>query len=160
MIDAGCPQCGFDASSITGADVPALTRATAQRFRLALARPAASTRPAPDVWSPLEYSAHVRDVCRRFDERVRLMLAEDDPQFANWDQDATALADRYWTQDPTAVSAELAAAADEMAETLSAVRAEQWSRPGRRSNGSAFTVDSLARYFVHDLVHHAHDVGA
>ncbi|MFE3823457.1 hypothetical protein ACFXO8_35465, partial [Nocardia tengchongensis] len=31
-------------------------------------------------------------------------------------------------------------------------------RGGLRSNGSAFTIDSMARYFLHDLVHHVHDV--
>ncbi len=36
--------------------------------------------------------------------------------------------------------------------------ATQWQRTGTRSNGDAFTVDTLARYHLHDLVHHAHDV--
>ena len=36
--------------------------------------------------------------------------------------------------------------------------AEDWSRTGRRSDGAAFTVSSFARYFLHDLVHHLHDV--
>jgi hypothetical protein len=58
------------------------------------------------------------------------------------------------------VSAELTAAADRIAATFEQVGADQWSRPGRRSNGSVFTVDTLAPYFLHDLVHHAHDVGA
>ena len=32
-------------------------------------------------------------------------------------------------------------------------------RPGRRSNGSVFTVETLGRYFLHDVLHHLHDVG-
>jgi len=32
------------------------------------------------------------------------------------------------------------------------------SRPGFRSDGARFTVESFARYFVHDLAHHLHDV--
>ena len=66
-------------------------------------------RPRPDVWSPLEYACHVRDVFRLFDQRLGLMLAEDDPQFANWDQDDTAVDDRYGEQDPAVVAGELAA---------------------------------------------------
>ena len=27
-----------------------------------------------------------------------------------------------------------------------------------RSDGARFTVDSFARYFIHDLIHHVHDV--
>ena len=68
-----------------------------QRQRLAAgagADPASRDRPAPDVWSPLEYACHVRDVHRVFAERVRLMLAEDDPLFDDWDQDAAAVARR------------------------------------------------------------------
>ncbi len=29
---------------------------------------------------------------------------------------------------------------------------------GLRSDGSAFTVESLAAYFIHDPIHHLHDV--
>ena len=35
---------------------------------------------------------------------------------------------------------------------------DDWDRPGRRSNGSVFTVDTLGRYHLHDLVHHRWDV--
>jgi len=31
-------------------------------------------------------------------------------------------------------------------------------RTGRRSDGAEFTVDTFARYFVHDPIHHLHDV--
>ncbi len=34
----------------------------------------------------------------------------------------------------------------------------QWDRPGRRSNGSEFTIDTLACYHLHDVEHHLHDV--
>jgi hypothetical protein len=36
---------------------------------------------------------------------------------------------------------------------------DEWSRPGRRSDGATFTVNSLSRYLLHDIVHHLHDVG-
>ena len=35
---------------------------------------------------------------------------------------------------------------------------DQWQRTGRRSNGSAFTVESIGRYHLHDVVHHLWDV--
>ena len=78
--------------------------------------------------------------------------------FANWDQDETALAERYWEQSADTVRAELAEEGERFAADLDTVRADELSRPGRRSNGSTFTVDTLARYFLHDLVHHVHDV--
>ena len=39
------------------------------------------------------------------------------------------------------------------------VGVDEWQRPGRRSDGAEFTIDSLARYLLHDVVHHLHDVG-
>jgi hypothetical protein len=158
VIQDRCPDCGFDAAAFDRSELPALTRQLAGVLAEALQRPEATTRPAPDVWSPLEYGCHVRDVCRRFAARARRMLDEDDPLFENWDQNATALADRYWLQDPATVRAELVSAAEAMATTFGGVGDGQWARPGRRSNGSVFTVETLGRYFTHDLAHHAWDV--
>ena len=39
-----------------------------------------------------------------------------------------------------------------------AVAAQVWGRTGIRSDGAAFTVDTFARYFLHDPVHHLWDV--
>ena len=86
------------------------------------------------------------------------MLERDDPIFSNWDQDATALADRYDSQDPATVADELDGAASTLALLLDGVSGPAWSRPGRRSDGAGFTVESFARYVIHDLVHHLHDV--
>ena len=112
------------------------------------------------MWSPLEYECHVRDVFRLFDERLTLMMSADDPHFANWDQDATAIADDYASQDAQIVAAQLVEAAAVLAERFDAVTADDWGRRGFRSDDSAFTVDSLGRYLMHDPVHHLWDVGA
>ena len=86
------------------------------------------------------------------------MLSEDDPQFDNWDQDETAVADRYDQQEPTVVADELADAAAAFAVVYDRVGADQWGRPGLRSDGSPFTVESFGRYYLHDLMHHLVDV--
>jgi hypothetical protein len=127
-------------------------------WRAALAGPDAARRPDDSTWSPLEYACHVRDVCRVFDERLVLMLEQDDPRFANWDQDETAVAEAYGGQDPALVATELAAEAQAIATRFDTVSGDQWDRRGRRSDGAAFTVTTFARYFVHDLMHHVYDV--
>jgi hypothetical protein len=161
VLRAPCAECGYEAASLEPVALPRRVRANAQEWVAVLAAGESSrARPAPGVWSPLEYGCHVRDVLRVFDRRLTLMLTQDDPLFDNWDQDATALAERYGEQDPAVVSADLVAAAEVIADRFGGVRGEQWSRPGRRSDGSAFSVDSLGRYFLHDIVHHAYDVGA
>jgi DinB superfamily len=116
--------------------------------------------PAPITgkWSALEYGCHVRDVLRLYDQRLQLMLTHEGPQFPDWDQDATAVADRYIKQDPAAVAAGLAEAAEVIAAWFGAVVAGQWQRTGSRSDGAHFTVESFARYFIHDPVHHLYDV--
>jgi hypothetical protein len=154
-----CTECGFEAASMNLADLAEYTRIVVAAFVVALVQPDVAERPAPDVWSPLEYACHVRDVCTRFDERLHLMLTQDDPLWANWDQDETAIESRYWEQDPTTVAKELALAAVQIVTSFSVVEGDQWQRPGRRSDGAEFTVDTLARYFMHDLVHHVQDVG-
>jgi hypothetical protein len=121
-------------------------------------RPEAVARSSPATWSTLEYGCHVRDVFRIFDGRLVRMLQEDDPLFENWDQDETALAGRYGEQQPGRVADELEEAGGTLADRLDEVGADVWSRPGRRSDGATFTVGSLSRYMLHDVVHHLHDV--
>jgi DinB superfamily len=135
-----------------------MIRVNAAAWQLALAWPDVVRRPRPDTWSPLEYGCHVRDVFRLYDYRLGLMLAEDDPLFPNWDQDETAVSDRYGEQDPAEVARQLAAAADAVASRFAGVSGDQWSRPGRRGDGAAFTVETFGRYFIHDPVHHLYDV--
>jgi hypothetical protein len=159
VITGGCAACGF----VPPAD-PTRTGqrlcASLSRWREALARPDATVRPSPAVWSTVEYAAHVRDAARVFRGRLELMLAEEDPEFENWDQDETALAERYWEQRPEVVTDELADEIGATAAAFDAVSGEQWDRTGRRSNGSVFTVSTLATYFLHDVEHHLDDVGA
>jgi hypothetical protein len=159
VLSRTCAECGFDATTLDRAAIAPTARAAVTVFTQRLAEPEAAVRPSPAVWSPLEYGCHVRDVCRRFAERLRLMLTEHDPTFANWDQDATARELRYWDQDPAQIAPECLAAGDAIASAFAAVADDAWQRPGRRSNGAMFTVESLGRYFVHDLMHHLHDIG-
>lgn len=160
VLNRPCPECGYVASTMDPLAVGGAVRASLVRWREALSRPDVRTRPAPDVWSVLEYSAHVRDVFRVFDRRLGLMLDEDDPAFENWDQDAAALADRYSEQDPATVADELIAAGRGIADHFDSVTPDQLGRTGRRSDGAHFTVESFSRYFLHDVVHHLHDVKA
>ncbi len=156
VIENGCPDCGFTPQPVvqTGARL----RATLPAWDEALHRPDSSTRPGPQIWSPVEYASHVRDTCALFGRRLELMLSQDDPLFENWDQDATAIEEDYFHQDPSAVMVELTREATATAAAFDSVRADQWERPGRRSNGSIFTVATFAVYFLHDVEHHVRDV--
>ncbi|MGV1007958.1 MAG: DinB family protein [Dermatophilaceae bacterium] len=158
VMQRPCPDCGFDPTGVEPVSLPALIGTALSDWPAVLARPDAALRPAPQIWSPLEYACHVRDVLRLFAERLHLMLDRDTPTFANWDQDATAVSRRYWEQDPARVGADIATAGEAAAVAFGAVRADQWRRRGIRSNGSEFTVETLGVYFLHDLQHHQWDV--
>ena len=133
-------------------------RDISSQWEVILLHPGVTKRPAENVWSPSEYGCHVRDVFRLFDFRLELMLTEDDPMFPNWDQDETAISDRYDLQDPLVVRRELAIAGDLLAERFDAVNASEWLRTGLRSDGARFTVESFGRYLLHDPIHHLWDV--
>jgi hypothetical protein len=159
VLQESCPECGFDPAAVDVHALPELVHENTRGWYGALDGADAAVRPDDATWSRLEYACHVRDVHRLFAERLRLMLEQDDPRFANWDQDVTAVEDRYDLQDPATVSVELVEAAAEVAAVYAGVAEDQWSRPGRRSNGSVFTVATLGVYHLHDVVHHLHDIG-
>jgi hypothetical protein len=160
VLTRPCPECGFDVTGLPPRSVAPLVRSNAGEWLTVLGRPAAELRrrPSGDRWSPLEYACHVRDVFALYDTRLALMLEEDDPLYPNWDQDATAVAERYLEQDPSVVGGQLRAAADKLADRFDSVSGAQWERRGRRSDGASFTVTSFGRYLIHDPVHHLFDV--
>ncbi|WP_067567301.1 DinB family protein [Nocardia acidivorans] len=178
VLERTCDECGFDPSATAFESIPARVRASAAVLTAALDDPNATVRPDDSTWSALEYAAHVRDVCRIFEHRLDIArtgsprpgpviggydtaVTLDDsgiPMFANWDQDETALAENYAAQNTAQVAADLRDAAETTARAYESVSVAELKRPAKRSNGSVFTVETLGRYFLHDVVHHAHDV--
>ncbi|MEP6761590.1 MAG: DinB family protein [Sporichthyaceae bacterium] len=163
VLERPCPECGLDTREVAPEQVAGLLREVTASWRDVLAGGVeilgdVTARPDPATWSPLEYGCHVRDTFRVFEGRLQMMLAEDDPLFANWDQDKTAVEERYREQDPTTVAAELAEAGAVVADHFGSVTGDQWERTGARDDGSRFTVTTFARYLVHDPIHHLYDV--
>jgi hypothetical protein len=158
VLDRPCEECGYDASSVPVETVGGRLRANAAKWLPVLQRGDASARPRPDVWSPLEYACHVREVHELYLHRLDRMLAEDNPRYDNWDQDAAAVEKRYGEEDPSAVALELEAAAGALADRFDGVTGAAWQRSGRRSDGATFTVDTFSRYLLHDVEHHLWDV--
>ena len=154
-----CPECGLFAGEVPiEAIADRAEAAAAEWVQILTANAGVELRPRPEVWSPLEYGAHVRDVYQLFDARLALMLVEDHPTFENWDQNETAIAGEYATQDPDLVAAELASAAESFVVRIRGLTGDQHERVGRRSDGADFTVITFCQYFLHDVVHHLWDV--
>jgi len=159
VLERRCPECGLDTRDVRPEQVAELLRDVAGSWRRILtgAGPL-HERPTPATWSPLEYGCHVRDVFRCFEGRLELMLTQADPHFPDWDQDRTAVEDRYGEQDPATVADDLGKAAGVLAAHFDTVSGDQWHRTGARDDGSRFTIATFARYLVHDPIHHLYDV--
>jgi hypothetical protein len=158
VLERRCEECGFDTQSFLSEDLGRLLRLSAEPWPALLSHPSARVRPQEDCWSALEYACHVRDAFRIGLYRLKRMRAEDSPRFDNWDQDESAVADRYDLQDPTTVAAEVLTSGMAFADAYDTVSADEWSRTGLRSDGASFTIDSFGRYFLHDPMHHIVDV--
>jgi hypothetical protein len=160
VLTRKCPDCGFVPDDVRADGVPEILQDAKQRYAAVLARAGVRTRPAAGVWSPLEYAAHVRDVCVIMRGRLEQILdgGGETVQFADWDQDRAAVDGAYWRSDPEVLGRELEVAFDAAADAFGRPSREQLGWPGLRSDGSPFTVETLGRYFVHDVLHHLWDV--
>jgi SAM-dependent methyltransferase len=158
VLERRCEECGFDASTFDRHEFPRAFRQNAQVWLALLADPAAAERTRPDRWSTLEYACHVHEVHQVFHDRVSSMLTEESPHFANWDQDTSAVVGRYADQMPSIIGPTLVAAAYAVSDLYASVPPLSWQRRGIRSDGSEFTVETLGRYHLHDVVHHLYDV--
>ena len=127
-----CSQCGFT-YSIGRAEITPWMRSDARAFVDKLARfddAAVRKRPAPDVWSPLEYACHVRDMLGVQTERVQLAQREIDPVFVPMGRDERVVEDRYNEQDPAVVAAAILSSAEALAALLDGLDDAGWMRTG------------------------------
>ncbi len=163
-LDAdACPQCGFS-YSVGRAEITPWLRSDARAFVARLRTfddTAVRTRPKPDVWSPLEYACHVRDMLRVQTERVVLVQHEIDPAFVPMRRDERVAGDRYNEQDPDAVADAVIAAADTLADTLDALDDAGWNRTGvyNYPERALRTVEWIGVHTNHELLHHRGDLG-
>lgn len=164
VLDRPCDECGYVATDFERSELGAMIRSNAAAWRATLGRGSVVTErpPVPDgadiVWSGLEYGAHVRDVYEVFIERVKLMLKKSNPNFKDWDQNRAAIKGKYSEQDPGQVAYALASNAGKLADVFDRLSDADWERAGNRSDGVAFTIETIGRYFFHDCVHHLVDV--
>ncbi len=114
-------------------------------------------RPAPEVWSPLEYAAHTRDVVALVGRGMNEVLKGTEPSFSAIEPDPPGTDHGYNALDPSDVLDQLAAEAERMAERASKALPEHWKR-GATMGGEATDAGWLLRHAVHDGSHHLRDV--
>lgn len=118
------------------------------------------TIPAPGIFSPVQYGAHVRDILRVYGDRILIMLDEDHPVFPQFNPDESAW-DGYNRLDPEELAGDIEAQARRLAAILDGLQPAQWSLTMVRDGGTdgvyKFTVAGLASYAVHEAHHHLLD---
>ncbi|HXZ64302.1 MAG TPA: DinB family protein [Streptosporangiaceae bacterium] len=157
-----CPECGYDFSSLDRRQIQrALTSLADEQRRLleSVAADRLRAHPRPGSWSALEYGCHVRDMLRFQRDRVLRAQAEDGPWFGSMRRDERAVEDRYNAQDPRAVVGQLAAAARQLAATLSGLDEAGWLRTGVYPwpTRELRTVEWIGQRTAHELAHHLFD---
>jgi len=161
-----CEECGFDYDALDPGEAPAAIRSFAKRYRAPLTRflkgedgdALVRERPAPGVWSALEYAAHVRDVFGNYDRWIHQCLDEDDPVLDGPGPDELSAQGGYNEADVAVVADGLAANAEGLAATIEAVPAEGWDRSGLR-RADVRSVRLMTRRAVHEGNHHLLDIG-
>jgi len=160
-----CPDCGLDYGTLHPPHAINALRSFPRRYAEALPvsddddKPDAliRRRPAPDVWSAIEYAAHVADLLAEFVGVVHRMAYEDNPRIDFFDPDERAATDHYNEQNRAAVLDRLTDGATRLAKEAGAVDADSWHRLGTFAWGERDLLTML-RNAVHEGVHHLRDI--
>ncbi|MBW8825745.1 MAG: DinB family protein [Acidobacteria bacterium] len=149
-----CPECGLDYDTISPADAAVAIRSFPRRYRevmTAVDEDVLAQRPAPEVWSAVEYASHVAQLYGPMADAQRQIRIEDHPQI-RWERlpDPPVL--------PSAeVLADLGAKAEVLAAEIDATRGDDWQREGTLPWGDRDAL-TMARNAVHEGSHHLRDI--
>ena len=155
-----CDACGFDGAEYDDDALLAQLRALGPAWRAALDDAGADlrVRPAPGVWSAIEYAAHSRDITALHAFGVEQALTQDEPVLPAVDPGlADAAAGSYGTEDAAAVVAALGAAADQLAAQAEDAGTDTWAR-GITLGAERVEVRRMLEHALHDSTHHLDDV--
>jgi hypothetical protein len=157
-----CDECGFqyhlsEAQVAGGAIVTGIGE-----LAVVLGSNAASlrVRPQPEVWSPLEYGCHLRDVLLVQRERVLAARRSDRPSFDPMGREERVEHDGYAEQDPFDVARQVTDAAYLFANVLARLDPTDWERTVMYNypHRSERSLRWVAVHTVHEVRHHLLDV--
>jgi hypothetical protein len=117
-------------------------------------------RARPDLWSPLEYGCHLRDVLLVQRERVLAARRVNGADCASMGREERAEHDGYNEQDPIEVARQLGDAATLFSNVLARLAADDWDRTVvyHYPETSERSLRWVAVHTAHELQHHLLDI--
>jgi hypothetical protein len=156
-----CDACGFDGAIYDDETLLEALRALGPRWTGLLDAAGAQlrVRPAPGVWSAIEYAAHSRDITALHVFGVEQALTGDELVLPGIEADELieAAAATYADADEKVVGAELAGYAGRLADLAGDAGPAAWTR-GITIGDSRNDVRQLLEHALHDSKHHVVDV--
>lgn len=114
----------------------------------------ARERPDEDSWSIVEVVAHLADAEANAYERVRRMLAEDNPTFEGYDEQEWARARNYRAMHFGTALRRFEEHRAAQIGLLEQLDSDGWERPARHNQLGAITVSSITAHMTaHDAIH-------
>jgi hypothetical protein len=157
-----CADCGFDYELDRAERAGSAISAGADEFAVVLERDDVDlrTRRRPELWSPLEYGCHVRDVLLVQRERVLAARRTDTPSFDPMGRDERVAHDGYGEQDPFDVARQLRDAALLFDNVLARLGPGEWERTVMYNYPAPWerSLRWVAVHTEHEVVHHLRDV--
>jgi len=155
-----CDACGFDGATYDDAALLAALRSLGSEWRLLLesAGPELRVRPAPEVWSAIEYAEHTRDIVALHVYGVKEALTGNEPVLPAVDPglaDAAAVA--YGDADAGVVAEEIDTQSSRLAVLAEDAGPATWSR-GITLGDVRADVRRMLEHALHDACHHLDDV--
>jgi MOSC domain-containing protein YiiM len=154
-----CAQCRFDGGAYTDLDVAGTIRAIPPWWELmtrGIDDVILQARPAPGVWSAVEYAEHTTEITRVLAAGLEALLEHD-----GIDVGTTPLVPPVAPEPSCAPAADVLAALDAALLTLGDAVARAAAEPERFlvADGERYTASWIARHAIHDALHHLQDVG-
>ena len=92
-----------------------------------------------------------------FEERIHRTATTPGQQLGWWDHDAAVVDSRYNEQEPVLVAEAMAANARRFGQALADLAPAQWDAAAERRPGERVTIRGMARFVLHEMVHHRRD---
>ena len=157
-----CDECGFDARAWKVRDVVSLVAATGEWWAMAIDgvdRERLNTRPAPGVWSVLEYGVHTALVLAMLRVGVELIVANDGVVLpAVPEGGEAAVDDQAVDLDPARVVRDIEREAAALAALVIETPREARRHVGVMADGSVLQAEAALVHAAHDVSHHFIDV--